>query len=260
MVEVQSVDPTFHHVKLTAPLPVNVCNDTFEYCMPLSPMLSYKSSAEGFWLPDIADVSGKIPVETADALTAFGWLLGAGLTNRAHMGFAPARLLLSQLWPTCSPDLGVAFQPTEFDLLLHDEGLHQVCEIQDGCREIVALLMMNLLCRQSLRGIKTMDIKSFKSLLAAEDMASSTSTADYCKHMMNSVLVEPFEQQLVCLRSGFHQALGRPGLDILRRYDVTCDDLQELVLLFRDDNIMIFGLCLECEVSLALCSCSVSLC
>jgi hypothetical protein len=202
--EIASADAS--SLRLHAPLSVDVHNDSYEYCTPLKSALAYKSSAEGFWLSSIADASGGISPEAADAATSLGWLLGAGLVNRCQLGITPARLLFAQVWPSTHPELGGAFVPTEFDLLLHDEGLFQ-----------------------SLRSIRTMDVKAFKSLLAAEDLATSTSSADYCRHMMVGALVEPYAQQLIWIRHGFHAALGRPGLEVLRRFDVTCDDLQELV-------------------------------
>ncbi len=74
-----------------------------------------------------------------------------------------------------------------------------------------------------------MDAKSLRSMLAAEDLDKSTSAADYCAHMMRSVLVEPYEMQVAWIRHGFAHALGPAGMDVLRRYDVTCDDLSNLV-------------------------------
>ncbi len=113
-------------IRLSAPLPCDVSNDTYEYCTRLSPLLAYKSGSEGYWFLESPSLVGKLASTTADALVAFGWLLASALVNRSQFGFVCARSLLAQLWPTTAPQLGGGYVPSEFELALHDEGLIQV--------------------------------------------------------------------------------------------------------------------------------------
>ncbi len=51
----------------------------------------------------------------------------------------------------------------------------------------------------------------------------------YREHLMREVLVEPVEAEVTAIRQGFLTGLGLPGVAVLHRYSVTCDDLIDMV-------------------------------
>ncbi len=51
----------------------------------------------------------------------------------------------------------------------------------------------------------------------------------YREHLMREVLVEPVEVEVTAMRQGFLFGLGLPGLAVLRRYSVSCDDILDMV-------------------------------
>ena len=109
---------------LTRSLPCAVVNDTYEYCMRLSPLLVYKSTAQGFWPVMSTSVSGCTP-ESAARFRALGWFMASALVNRSQFPFLFSRALMTQVWPSSWPR-GGAFVATEFDVLAFDEIVHQV--------------------------------------------------------------------------------------------------------------------------------------
>ncbi len=121
---VSSVAADGSAIFLSAPLPFDVVEDTYEYCLRLNPLLLYRSTAEGFWPVMATSASGPTP-DTLTRFRALGWLMGASLVNRTQFPFTFSRALMTQLWPSSAPR-GGEFLPSEFDVVSLDEVMHQV--------------------------------------------------------------------------------------------------------------------------------------